>query len=138
MNGATEPREVVVGYYREVWERRQPNLIPQFFSPNYMNHAGSRGVLMGPDGIRKNYDGLIAAFPDIAMTLDDVFGEGDKVVVRYTMRGTHSGPFQGVAATGKTIEVPGIGIYRVAGGKIDASWVVRDSLTLLKQIGAAT
>lgn len=130
------PREVVVGYYEEVWAKRQPHLIPSFFADDYRNNAGSRGVLSGPAGIRSNYDGLITSFPDIEMSLEEIIVEQDKVVVRYIMRGTHTGVFQGTPATGRKVEVPGIGIYRVSNGKIAESWVVRDSLVLLRQIGA--
>ena len=131
------PIEVIRRYYRDVWEARNPAEIPTLFSPDYRNHAGSRGTLEGPDGIRKNYDGLLEAFPDAAFELADLVCEGDKVVVRYLMRATHSGQFLDTPATGTTVEVAGIGIYRVEDGMIRESWVVRDSLSLLKQIGAA-
>jgi predicted ester cyclase len=130
------PREVVERYYREVWDKRQPELIPSLFAPSYRNHAGARGTLAGPAGIRSNYDATLAAFPDVRITRDAVICEGDLVVVRYTMLGTHEGPFQGRAATGRAVSVPGIGIYRIADDLVQESWVVRDSLMLLRQLGA--
>ena len=137
MNGRNTPASVVLRYYREVWEERQPEAITQLFGASYVNHAGSRGTLAGPAGIRANYDATTAAFPDVRFTLDDVLVEGDKVVVRYTMLGRQDGAFQGTLPSGREVNVPGIGIYRVADGRIQESWVVRDSLALLKQIGAA-
>lgn len=131
------PGDVVRRYYRVVWEGRDPEAIPALFAAGYRNHAGSRGTLSGPAGIRANYDGLIASFPDVRFDLDDVLVDGSKVVVRYTMHGTHEGPFQDIAATGRKVVVPGIGIYLVADGQIQESWVVRDSLSLLQQLRGA-
>lgn len=132
-----QARDVVSEYYRVVWDERSPGRIATFFAGGYVNHAGSRGTLAGPAGIRSNYDSLISAFPDVSFKLDDLITDRDKVVARYTMTGTHSGPFQSIAPTGRVVTVPGIGIYRVADSLIQESWVVRDSLLLLKQIGAA-
>ncbi len=128
------PREVILRYYDLVWDKRQPEAIEGLFAPEYLNHAGARGVLAGPAGIRRNYDSLIAAFPDVRFVLDDVLVDGEKVVARYTMLGTHQGEFQGKPATQRAVTVPGIGIYRVSGGLIRESWVLRDSLVLLRQL----
>lgn len=133
----TPPRSVIERYYDEVWAQRRPEAIDGLFAAGYLNHAGARGTLAGPAGIRSNYDSLVRAFPDVRFDLDDVVAEGDKVVVRYTMHGTHRGEFQGIAPTGRGVTVPGIGIYRIAGGLVQESWVVRDSLVLLRQLGAA-
>lgn len=130
------PVEVIRRYYREVWEQNKPEVIPSLFAPTYQNHAGSRGTLQGPAGIRANYDGLMKSFPDVRFDLDDILADGSKVVVRYTMRATHKGEFQGIPATQKAVTVQGIGIYAVGDGQIQESWVVRDSLSLLQQIGA--
>jgi steroid delta-isomerase-like uncharacterized protein len=129
--------DVVRRYYRVVWEERSPSEIPSLFSANYRNHAGSRGTLSGPAGIRSNYDSLTRSFPDVRFDLDDILVDGSKVVVRYTMHGTHQGTFQDIPASGRTVVVPGIGIYKVEDGQIQESWVVRDSLSLLLQIGSS-
>jgi steroid delta-isomerase-like uncharacterized protein len=75
---------------------------------------------------------LQAAFSDIQITIEDLFAEGDKVAARQTLRGTHSGEFQGIPATGKTATVTGIFIFRLAGGKIVEKWAVLDQLGLLR------
>lgn len=134
MNASATPRAVILKYYDVVWDKRQPQAIDELFASGYLNHAGARGVLAGPAGIRKNYDSLVTAFPDVRFTLDDILVDGDKVVVRYTMLATHEGEFQGKPATGRAVTVPGIGIYRVADGQIQESWVLRDSLVLQRQL----
>ncbi|GGF54683.1 hypothetical protein GCM10007301_12780 [Azorhizobium oxalatiphilum] len=132
-----DPKAVILRYYDQVWDKRQPEAIEGLFAAEYVNHAGARGLLAGPAGIRKNYDALLASFPDVRFTLDDILVDGEKVVVRYTMLGTHTGEFQGRAPTGRAVTVPGIGIYAVSGGKIRESWVLRDSLVLLRQLDEA-
>lgn len=88
-----------------------------------------------PD-LKQHIAGAEAAFPRYELVAEDMFAEGDKVALRFTMRGTHKGEFAGLAPTGKQISVPGIIIYRIAGGKIAEHWVHWELGTLLKQLGA--
>ncbi len=75
------------------------------------------------------------AFPGYELIAEDMISEGDKVVVRSTMRGTHQGDFNGIAATGKTVNVSVMLIYRIHNGKIVEHWMNADSLGLLQQLG---
>ncbi|MFB9948667.1 ester cyclase [Rhizobium puerariae] len=131
-----ESKKVIHDYYRRVWEDGDVSAIPALFAPGYVNHAGARGTLKGPEGILANYRSLKDAFPDVAFTLDLVISEGSRVCAYYTMTGTHKGTFMNIAPTGNAVKVPGIGIYEVRNGMIVESWVVRDSLVLLRQLGA--
>ena len=87
---------------------------------------------------------LRTAFPDYHRTMDAQIAEGDTVVTRWTMRGTHQGPYESrvlgrtIPPTGRRVEVPGVSIHRVAGGRIVAGWTlgVNDSVELLQQLGA--
>ena len=54
--------------------------------------------------LRSSFNSLTTAFPDVQINVEDMIGEGDKVVVQWTFHGTHRGPFQGIPATGKTVE----------------------------------
>ena len=65
-----------------------------------------------------------SAFPDTHYEVDDLIAGGDKVVVRWRLLGTHQGDFRGTAPTGRPIELKGIAIYRVEGGKLMERWVV--------------
>ncbi len=76
------------------------------------------------------------AFPDIEMTFDDQIAEGDRVMTRYTLRGTHKGEYAGVPPTNKQVTYTGMWIYRIEGGKIVERWGNNDRLGLLQQIGA--
>lgn len=77
-----------------------------------------------------------AAFPRYEMIAEDMIAEKDQVVVRLTARGTHKGEFMGVPATGKSINIPGILIYRIADGKIVEHWMQVDAVSLMQQLGA--
>ncbi len=78
----------------------------------------------------------VSAFPDARYHCDDLVAEGDKVVARYRFTVTHSGPFLGIAATGKKVSVQGIAIYRIAGGRIVEGWAVSDTMGGMQQLGA--
>jgi steroid delta-isomerase-like uncharacterized protein len=81
-------------------------------------------------------EAMVVAFPDIDRTVEDLVAEGDKVVARWTARGTHTGDFQGLPPTGKVATSSGITIFRIADGKIVEEWSESDMLGLLQQIGA--
>ncbi len=76
------------------------------------------------------------AFPDFRVPIEDLVAEGDRVVVRWTARGTHQGELMGNAPSGNRMAVTGILIDRVSGGKIEEEWVDYDTLHLMQQIGA--
>ena len=77
-----------------------------------------------------------AAFPDLEVTIGDVFGEDDLVAVRHSWRGTHRGEILGIAPTGKTVVVQAMNIFRLADGKIVERWGGPDLHGLLRQLGA--
>ncbi len=76
-----------------------------------------------------------AAFPDLNITIDDQVSEGDKVVTRYTFRGTHKGDLMGIAPTGKQVTTIGISIERFVDGKVVERWEVFDQLGMMTQLG---
>lgn len=79
---------------------------------------------------------LRAAFPDVKVVIDDIFGAGDKVAVRVTISGTHRGEFLGNAPSGKPISYKSHEIYRFTDGRIAEEWICSDMLTLMTQVGA--
>jgi steroid delta-isomerase-like uncharacterized protein len=93
--------------------------------------------LVGPQGAKDYlYEPWFAAFPDAQFIVEDLIAEGDKVVYRATLRGTHRGAFMGIAPTGKHVTTTGIGIGRFEEGKIAEGWVSTDVLGLMQQLGA--
>jgi predicted ester cyclase len=111
--------------------------VDEIIAPEFVRHDLAGGPeAHGPDGVKLLIAGLRTAFPDLQTTIDDIFSDGEKVVVRFTARGTHSGPLQGMAPTGREATWCGVNIYRVSGGRIRETWQLADGLGLLRQLGA--
>ncbi|MDH4143193.1 MAG: ester cyclase, partial [Chloroflexota bacterium] len=80
---------------------------------------------------------LRAAFPDLEVTIEDQVAEGDKVVTRYTMRGTHQGELWGIPASGNRFELEGINIDRVVDGRFSERWAAYDQGELMRQLSVS-
>jgi predicted ester cyclase len=108
-------------------------LRPQVFAPHEVFHVAGRPF---DYAAHADFDAMLfAAFPDLQFLLDDLLADGNQVVARFTVRGTQTGVFQGIPATGSAAAVSGIAIYRLAGGKVVEQWLEYDQLGLLQQLG---
>jgi steroid delta-isomerase-like uncharacterized protein len=87
-------------------------------------------------GMKNFYAALWGGFPDLTINIDELVGEGDKVVWRVTASGTHNGPFQGVPASGKPVRFGAHYTFRFEHGKIVERWSTIDRVSVLVQIGA--
>jgi steroid delta-isomerase-like uncharacterized protein len=90
----------------------------------------------GPEGDKHVVNLYHGAFPDAQITVEDQIAEGDKVVTRWTGRGTHQGEFMGVPPSGNRVEITGMTINCVSGSKISETWTIYDALGMMQQIGA--
>jgi steroid delta-isomerase-like uncharacterized protein len=81
------------------------------------------------DTFKETFAEARAGFPDLSITVEDVMAEGDQVAARVTMHGTHRGEFQGIAPTGKRVEVRAIDMFRISDGKIVEHWGHADDPT---------
>jgi len=97
---------------------------------------GYAGIEPGLSGIRHFYQAFWAAFPGSRLVFEDVFASGEKVACRFLLQGEHRGAFQGIAATGARITVPGITILEFHDGRCIRRWSYMDSVGLLRQLGA--
>ncbi len=121
--------------YEEVWSQGNIAVIDELVADNYVNHGTPPEIPNNREGF-KMFAGMYSnAFPDMAMTIDDVIAEGEKVVVRWTAVGRHKGELMGIPATDKDVTVTGISIDRFAGGKIVESWGEFDLAGMLMQMG---
>jgi len=100
----------------------------------YVEHDPLPGQGEGRDGVLDRFSILTSSLAP-RFTIDDVIAEEDKVVVRWTNRGTHVGDFAGIPATGRTFTFTGIDIYRIQGDRLAEHWHVIDQLALLGQLG---
>ena len=86
-------------------------------------------------GLKQGFAAYLAGFPDVHMTMEDVFAAGDRVAVRFTCYGTHQGQFMGVPPSGKQVTMTAILIHRLANGKMVEDWEWSDQLGVLRQLG---
>ena len=89
----------------------------------------------GAEALKQVWAVLLRAFPDLHVAVEDVIAEGDKVVCRNTVTGTHQGEYMGRPPTGKSITYNEIFIFRFAGGRIAETWGVVDVLSQMRQLG---
>src|SRR5688572_25828714 len=109
-------------------------LVDELVATNYSYHAPGMEV-SGPDGIKQLLSMLRTAFPDWNEIIEELLGEGDKVVFRVTGTGTHKGNWMGVPPTGNKVTVKGIDIVRIEGNKMVEHWANFDALGMMQQLG---
>jgi steroid delta-isomerase-like uncharacterized protein len=100
-------------------------LLPALVASDYVGHF-RLGDHYGPEGFRIDVATYRTALPDLAVTLEDLLADGDRVVRRYTVRGTYHGPFPGAPASGRPIVLRAIAIDRLIDGRLVESWVQID------------
>ncbi len=130
-----ENTAIVRRLFEEDMNRDNPAVFDEVISPDYVNHD-MPAPAPGAEGFRQVIGMFRAAFPDLRVEVEDEIGEGDMVSTRGTMRGTHRGDFMGVPATGNSVAVPYIDIWRVEDGRLVENWVQMDMMGLMQQIGA--
>ncbi|MFQ5691175.1 MAG: ester cyclase [Gemmatimonadota bacterium] len=128
--------EVLVRQVLELINDRNLDAAFEFYAPDYIYHGPGGQELRGRDGIRGLWEVFLAAFPDLHSTVDDVISEGDKLVLRWTVQGTHTGEFLGIPASNKQMSLPVTEIFRIAGGQLVEAWDQYDRLYLMEQIDA--
>lgn len=121
-------------WYEEVFNAGKIELIDELFAPNFVDHDPSN-PLPGLEGVRQLVSMYRGAFPDLHLTIDDEITEGDKVVTRFTGRGTHKGPLMGIPPTGKRVTITAIDILRFENGRIAEHWGNQDLLGMMRQLG---
>ena len=108
----------------------------EILHPDVSVHGATAEDIQGRDQAIGFITAYRSAFPDAKSVVEDQIEEGDKVVTRWTARGTHKGDLNGIAPTGKPYVISGVTIERIADGRIVEVWVNKDDLGMLKQIGA--
>jgi steroid delta-isomerase-like uncharacterized protein len=126
----TANEQLVRRLYAEVINPGRMDALPDFVAADFVGPAGT-----GPAAFAASIEALRAGFPDLSYTLEDVVAGADRVAVRWTVRGTHTGQFRSFAPTGKTFANAGFAIFQIADGKIVHAWVQTDRLAFLQALG---
>jgi steroid delta-isomerase-like uncharacterized protein len=122
--------------YQTIWNERRLEYIEQVFADTHaLGDPTVDGQGVGPKAYRRQVERFVTGLPDLKFTVDDTISEGDKMVVAWTITGTHKGEFLGVPPTNRKVTFSGITINQIADGKILETTVIWDGLGLLKQFG---
>ena len=121
----------------EVWNGGQLDVVDELFSPTYIGRMPGMpsGGVKGPEGFKNLVSSFRSAFSDLNLTLEDIFAEGDKIVFRWTSRGTNDGTFNNMPPTGRKIEIMGVTIFRISNHLVQEEWEGFDSMALMQQLG---
>jgi steroid delta-isomerase-like uncharacterized protein len=134
---SSQNQDLVKRFFEEICNGRKLNTADEIFSAGHNYHdPASPWVGPGPEGMKQLAAAYQTAFPDAHWRVDEMLESGDRVITRWTGTGTHQGDLAGLAPTGRHVEVTGIWMHRMAGGKIVESWSAWDMLGLLRQVGA--
>jgi steroid delta-isomerase-like uncharacterized protein len=132
---STEENKAVVRRYIEEWNKQNPAGVEELVALEWVAHGTPPGISPDLAGLRQAFPAFFTAFPDLHFVVEDLIAEGDKVVARVTMRGTHHGDFMGIPPTGKQVSWTGIDIERIEAGKFVEGWANTDDLGLMQQLG---
>ena len=131
-------KALVQRLYDEVINQGNIDLTDEFFSEDFVEHEAFPGLpTTGPEAPKAAFAMLLAAFPDLQITPDEMIGEGDKVTVRATMSGTHKGEFMGIPPTNKSFNAQIIDIIELHDGKATEHWGLTDQPAMMQQLGIA-
>jgi serine phosphatase RsbU (regulator of sigma subunit) len=121
-------------YLEEAWNQSNLEVVDDIFD-RYVSHQPDGSVLQrGPEDVKRFVGEFRSAFPDLHLSIEEQIAEGDKVVSRGTIRGTHQGEFRGMAPTGEEMDIPGMAVFRFSSeGKVVESWDSYDQLSLMRQ-----
>jgi steroid delta-isomerase-like uncharacterized protein len=123
-------------WFEDLFSRGNLDVANEILSAEFVDHLTHEDE-RGLEELKAYVTIYRAAFPDIKDTLEQIVAEGDKVVVRWTSRGTHQGEFMGAAPTGRHVTFTGMRLFRIAENKIAESWVNIDERGLQEQLGTA-
>lgn len=131
-----ENKAIVRRIYEDLWDGRNLRIADELIAEGGLNYdTGLTAHPFGPEEMKGTVRMVTAAFPDNRHEVQDVFAEGDQVMARVKLTGTHEGEFMGIPPTGRRIEVNEIHVYRLRDGKAVEHRVGRDDLDAMRQLG---
>ena len=131
-------KAVVRRFIEEVWNDGNLDAIDELISEDHVDHDPAQAAMPGGrEGVRAFVQMYKSGFPDAHIELGELIAEGDLVAGTWTATGTQTGDLMGIAPTGRSVTVTGIGVDRVRDGRIVESWANYDALGMLVQLGVA-
>ena len=128
------PSTLIRRWFDEVWQQRRPEVIDEFVADDGVCYA-EQGQLVGPQQFKQEvYYPMVAAFPDLNVTVDEVIESGETVVVRWSVKATHLGDALGFAPTHRGVTFTGITWVRFKEGKFSEGWQSSNIPVVLQQL----
>jgi steroid delta-isomerase-like uncharacterized protein len=133
-------KQLITRFVEELWNERRLDVADAIFARDCVTHQLQSGVPAdavprGPQAIKEHVMGWVASFPDLRFTIEQMLSEDDRVVMQLLMEGTHRGPWLGIPASGKKVQIRMFTVHRVVQGKIVEDWVLVESLGFFQQLG---
>lgn len=132
---STEDNKNIVRRYQDAYNTGDFIALAEVVAADVLTPNIAPGMPPGLEGAIAVHQTTLLGMPDYWTTIEDLIAEGDKVVVRVTMTGTHTGNFWGVPPTGRRVNLTAIYIVRIADGKIVEHWGEEDGMKVFKQLG---
>ena len=120
--------------FYDAYDKKNEAILSEVIADDYVDY-GHEPPGRGVQGAKRDYQEFTRAFADARFDIDEMFGSDDRVVVRWTLHATHTGPFAGLSPTQKKATVRGISLYRLRDGKITETRNQADLLALFTQLG---
>jgi len=130
-------KEIVRRFVDEYQTGASETAFRELLDPDVVDHSLPPGIAPGAEGVKQQFDGFRAAFPDFRATILDQVAEGDLVVTRKVFHGTQQGELMGIPPSGREVEIHVIDIVRIRDGRISEHWNAVDRLGLMQQLGVA-
>jgi predicted ester cyclase len=127
--------KVVLAFIKDVLAEHHGDHAAGYFTPDARFHAGTVGTITGNTNIGGALNGIVTAVPDLHPALQDIFGQGNEVVVRLIVTGTQSGNLLGIPASGRPLRWDAVDVYQLKGGKISQEWAAEDLTAILNDTG---
>jgi predicted ester cyclase len=128
-------KAIVTHFVELAQSHGQLSAVDEYFTADFVDHNAPAGLPTNREGVKLQFTMLRTAFPNMQAVIHDQIAEGDKVVTRKSLRGTHLGDFLGIAPTGKAVSLEVIDILRLVDGKITDHWNCVDLVGLMAQLG---
>jgi len=124
-------------FHMDVFQEGNLDAADEILSADFAWHGGMGPGedQRGPEATKQVASAVIGAFPDRRITHEDIIAEGDKVLIRWMLRGTQQRELMGIPQTGRSVTVTGFDLFRIEGGKITEMWQEADELGMLQQLG---
>lgn len=131
---------IVMRFYDELWNDRRLDVADKIFARDCVSHQLQSGSEVGsisrdPAAIKHHLLAWLIGFPDLRFAVEEIIAEGDRVVSRAVMVGTHTGVWSDIAPTNKRVSIRMMVTHRIQNGRIVEDWVLVESLGLFQQLG---